>query len=133
MKGKVVLVRWWTAGCPFCVATAPSLKNFYQQYHKQGLEVVGFYHHKSDTNLDIKEVKRYSDKFGFAFPVAIDYQWKTLKHWWLDRSDQDWTSVSFLIDKKGIIKHIHPGGKYVKGDKDYTLMQQKIEELLAEK
>src|SRR5215470_12130911 len=33
LLGKVVLVRWWTAGCPFCLATAPSLNEFYEQFH----------------------------------------------------------------------------------------------------
>src|SRR5689334_15268027 len=49
LRGKVVLVRWWTApDCPYCRATAPALNEFYAQYHAKGLEVIGFYHHKSD-------------------------------------------------------------------------------------
>ena len=78
-------------------------------------------------------VKEYADGFGFKFPVAIDPDWKTLHRWWLDRGSHDFTSVSFLIDRKGVIRHIHPGGEYVKGDKDYALMKKRIEALLAEK
>ena len=134
LRGKVVLVRWWTAPeCPYCRATAPALNEFYDQYHAKGLEVVGFYHHKSEEPLQPAMVKKYASNFGFQFPVAIDPEWKTLHQWWLDGAKRDFTSVSFLIEKHGVIRHIHPGGQYVKGDKDYEAMKAKIEELLAEK
>jgi peroxiredoxin len=134
LRGKVVLVRWWTApDCPFCKATAPALNEFYKSYRAKGLEVIGFYHHKSGGPLSVDDVKMFSARFGFKFPVAIDSDWKTLRRWWLDRDDQAWTSVSFLIDRRGIIRHVHPGGQYVKGDQNYAAMKTKIEELLAEK
>ena len=131
LRGKVVLVRWWTApDCPYCKATAPALNEFYETYHKRGLEVVGLYHHKSDQPLDVAEVTRFARNFGFKFPNAIDADWRTLRSWWLNDHDRAWTSVSFLIDRRGIIRYIHPGGQYVKGDTDYRAMKQKIEELL---
>lgn len=134
LVGKVVLVRWWTAPvCPYCKATAPALNEFHEKYSERGLQVIGFYHHKSDEPLRVEDVQKFSKNFGFKFPVAIDSDWKTLHRWWLDRSDDKWTSVSFLIDRRGVIRHIHPGGEYVKGDKDYAAMKSKIEELLAEK
>ena len=40
---------------------------------------------------------------------------------------------TFLIDRDGIIRYIHPGGQYVKGDNDYTMLKSRIEELLTEK
>lgn len=134
LKGKVVLVRWWTAPeCPYCRATAPALNGFHADYAEKGLQVLGFYHHKSRTPLRVEEVKKFASEFEFQFPVAVDPEWKTLHRWWLDQGDQAWTSVTFLIDRKGIIRHIHPGGQYVKGDADYVTMKAKIEELLKEK
>ena len=134
LRGKVVLVRWWTApDCPYCRATAPALNEFYETFHTNGLEVIGFYHHKSSEPLDVETVKKYAHDFGFKFPVAIDAQWNTLHQWWLDGGRRNFTSVSFLIDKRGVIRHIHPGGEYVKGDRDYAKMKAQIEKLLAEK
>lgn len=134
LRGKVVLVRWWTAPeCPYCRATAPALNEFYQKYHAQGLEVIGFYHHKSDEPLKVETVRKYADQFGFKFPVAIDTDWKTLHQWWLDGDRRDFTSVSFLIDRQGVIRHIHSGGEYVKGDEAYAEMKGAIEKLLAKK
>jgi peroxiredoxin len=133
LSGKVVLVRWWTGpGCPFCAATAPALNEFHDRYKDQGLVVVGVYHHKSSKPLDVARVRRCVEKFGFEFPVAIDPEWRTLKRWWLDEHPRAWTSVTFLIDRKGVIRHIHPGGAYVKGDRDYQEMEAKIEGLLKE-
>ncbi|OGW85729.1 MAG: alkyl hydroperoxide reductase [Omnitrophica bacterium RIFCSPHIGHO2_02_FULL_46_11] len=133
LRGKIVLVRFWTAPhCPFCAASASALNEFYEKYHDQGLEVIGFYHHKLPAPLEPKAVQRYAEEFGFKFPVAIDYDWKTLKNWWLDADDRRWTSISFLIDKNGMIRHIHSGGQYVKGDSEYAQMDSKVQELLRE-
>ncbi|MDB6026713.1 MAG: hypothetical protein JWM68_2936 [Verrucomicrobiales bacterium] len=134
LRGKVVLIRWWTAPeCPYCRATAPALNEFNESYSDRGLQVIGFYHHKGDAPLKDGDVKALAENFHFKFPVAVDPDWKTLHEWWLDREKQGFTSVSFLIDRKGVVRHIHPGGQYVKGDKDYELMKKKIEQLLREK
>ena len=133
LQGKVVLVRWWTAPhCPFCKNSAPALNEFYETYHEKGLEVIGFYHHKDLGEPTPEKVKKYAENLGFKFPVAIDYDWKTLKDWWLEESNPYWSSVTFLIDKGGIVRHIHPGGQYLKGDNDYAKMKEMIETLLAE-
>jgi thiol-disulfide isomerase/thioredoxin len=129
----VVLVRWWTApGCPYCAATAPALNEFHARYKDKGLEVVGLYHHKSDAPLDPAQVKGSAEEFGFRFPVAVDPGWKTLKRWWLGGGDRKWTSVSFLLDRRGVVRFVHPGGRYAKGDRDYDALKAKVEELLQE-
>jgi peroxiredoxin len=134
LKGKVVLVRWWTGGgCPYCIATAPALNDLHDKYGSKGLVVIGFYHHKADEPLSLATVKDYTKSFRFEFPVAIDPGWQTLKKWWLTGQKRQWTSVSFLIDRQGVIRHIHPGGQYAPGSKDYDEMKAKIEELLAER
>jgi peroxiredoxin len=109
------------------------LKEFHATYAPKGLVVVGVYHHKGQGPLKTETVKHHVRKFDFEFPVAVDPEWQTLKRWWLTGSERKWTSVTFLIDKKGVIRNIHPGGSYVKGDKAYQAMQAKIEELLKEK
>ena len=135
LSGKVVLVRWWTDPyCPYCTASAPALNEWYEAYKDKGLMIIGLYHHKSSIPLEVQKVKEYTTGLGFTFPVAIDRDWITLRKWWLDKNPKArWTSVSFLIDRKGIIRYIHPGGQYVKGDDDYAVLKSRIEELLTEK
>jgi peroxiredoxin len=133
LEGKVVLIRWWTAPqCPYCKATAPALNEFDEEFSKRGLQVIGIYHHKGDSPLKIEAVKKQAGKYGFKFPIAIDSDWRTLKKWWLQGDERKFTSVSFLLDRRGIIRHIHPGGQYVRGDKAYVELKKKIEELLVE-
>jgi thiol-disulfide isomerase/thioredoxin len=93
LRGKVVLVRWWTGpGCPYCTASAPALNEFYRKYHDQGLEVFGFYHHKARRPLSVPWVKQYAEQeLRFEFPVAIDPQWNTLREWWLAHGGRRWT------------------------------------------
>ena len=134
LKGKVVLVRWWTGGgCPYCAATPPSLNEFHAKYGNKGLVVIGFYHHKEEGPLTLAMVRDYTESFGFQFPVAVDPGWRTLKKWWLNGKKRQWTSVTFLIDRQGVIRHIHPGGQYAPGSTDYKELKAKIEELLQER
>jgi thiol-disulfide isomerase/thioredoxin len=133
LRGEVVLVRWWTApDCPFCAATAPTLNDFDKQYRARGLRVIGFYHHKAKSPFTPDDVARYAKLFGFEFPIAVDGDWRTLDAWWLSTGKRDFTSVSFLIDRRGAIRYIHPGGRYVRGDADHAQLQRSIEQLLAE-
>jgi peroxiredoxin len=136
LQGSVVMVRWWTAGCPFCSTSAPALRHFDRTYGPRGLHVIGIYHHKEDTPFDPAVYEETARKYGFTFPVAFDPAWRTLESWLRDRQGKPlstgWTSVTFLLDRHGVIRHVHPGGQYVEGDPAYAEMQAAIERLLAE-
>ena len=112
LHGKVVLIRWWTGpGCPYCIASAPILRDLNKRYGKKGLVVIGFYHPKSEGPVNRSEVAQLAKDLGMDFPVAVDAEWKTLNRYLLDQfPDAPFTSVSFLIDREGIIRYIHPGG-----------------------
>lgn len=133
LKGRVILVRWFTAtDCPYCTATAPALNKLHEEFGGHGLVVVGMYHHKSPEPLDVKKVRGWVGDYKFTFPVAVNRDWRTLRRWWLNGSKRDFTSASFLIDKKGTIRRVHPGGTLALGSKDYDAMKMAIERLLAE-
>jgi peroxiredoxin len=137
LRGKVVLVRWWTAGCPYCSASAPALRTFHKEYAGKGLVVIGMYHHKDDGPFDPSVYEATAKKYGFTFPLAFDPEWKTLRSWLRDAShnpvDTGWTSVTFLLDKKGVVRHVHPGGEYVAGEAAHSELDRKITELLSER
>ena len=118
--------------CPFCRASAPYLNEFHEAYKDRGLIVIGMYTPKPRPRAtDTGVVQQYVKDYGFSFPVAVDDDWATLKRFWLDRvSNAEYTSVSFLIDKKGMIRFIHPGGSYSKDD--VVTIKKKIEELILE-
>jgi peroxiredoxin len=136
LRGSVVVVRWWTAGCPFCSATAPALRQLDRAYGPRGLRVVGMYHHKEDTPFDPKVYEHTAKQYQFTFPLAFDPDWRTLTSWLRDRDghpvDTGWTSVTFVLDKHGVVRHVHPGGSYAERDPGYAELRDTIERLLAE-
>ncbi len=141
LRSKVVLVRWWTDTCPYCARSAPALNEFHEQFADRGLTVVGIYHPKPiDRPITASEIRDAARERDFRFPIAIDRDWALLRRWWLDGGRRRATSVSFLIDKRGVIRYIHPGPAYhrevVAGDdrpsRDFAKLQEMIEKLLAE-
>jgi peroxiredoxin len=142
LKGKVVLIRFFTdPECPYCSATAPALNEFDREFGPKGLVVVGFYTPKPRPRATSTEnVRKTVEAYGFRFPVAIDDDWATLKRLWLDRaSGAGWTSASLLIDRHGVVRHVHRGGVFAKDSpdpqarRDYAEMRSAIEKLLEER
>lgn len=143
LRGKVVLLRWWTEGCPYCEATGPALRTFQRKYESEGLRIVGVYHPKPDPGMwDMEVVRKAAAEKQFTFPVALDGDWSALKRWWLNQG-RDFTSVSFLVDRRGIIRYVHPGGEFHEGNeggfsshescnRDYRAIEATIRQLLAE-
>lgn len=116
LKGHVVLVRWFTDTCPFCASSTPALRQLYQEYNDKGLKMIGVFHPKAGRvdPLDIQRVNRVVEARDFKFPIAIDWNWLngTLKDWRLTGLDRPGTSVTFILDKYGVIQFVHPGMEY---------------------
>ena len=141
LRGKVVLVRWWTDTCPFCRRSAPALNEFHARFARRGLTVIGMYHAKPiDRSITASEIRAAAQERGFDFPIAIDRGWSVLRRWWLDGGQRRATSVSFLIDRQGVIRQIHPGPAFhrevVGGDdqpsKDFVALDLMIDQVLSE-
>ena len=117
LRGKVVLVRWWTHGCHYCKSTLPEIEALRTRYADQGLVVIGAFHPKPQRPVLDAWVESVADSLGFKGPIAIDERWSTLERWWLGgHPDRNWTSVSFLIDRRGIVRWAHTGGEYHESD-----------------
>lgn len=141
LRGKVVLIRWWTDTCPMCARSAPALNEFHELYGGRGLVVVGMYHPKPiSREMRGEDVERVARERGFEFPIALDLDWSNLNRYWLDGRRRRATSVSFLIDRDGIIRYIHPGPEYHRGGgvehaqcgAGYRELKEMIEELVRE-
>jgi peroxiredoxin len=140
LKGKVVLLRFFMdADCPLCRGTAPALNELHREFSARGLVVIGMYTPKPRPRpVDRETVQEYVRAYGFEFPVAIDDDWSALRRLWLDRvRDAEYTSASLLIDRGGVLRHVHEGGLYAKDAADpearrgYDAMRAAIEKLLA--
>jgi peroxiredoxin len=131
LRGDVVLIRWFTEGCSLCTSSAPTLVRFHDELAAQGLRVLGIYHHKGSTQLDPARVRAFAGELGFRFPVAIDRDWKTLRRWWFD-GNKRYTSVSFLLDRRGTVRFVHTGGSYAPDSADAAQLRRWIDQLLRE-
>lgn len=117
LRGKVVLIRWFAMPtCPFCTRSAETLNNLDDAFSGRGLEVIGIYHHKEDRPPRPDDAEVAASAFGFHFPVAVDRDFRTLNPWWLDGHEgREYTSVTFLLDRSGRVRYVHPGGTLAEG------------------
>ncbi|NUN49655.1 MAG: redoxin domain-containing protein [Candidatus Brocadiae bacterium] len=115
LRGRVALVRFWTSGCSLCTVSAPVLNDLDRRFRERGLVVIGVHHPKTRDGRDPARMRAAAERLGFAFPVAQDLGWDTVKAWWLDGNDRAYTSSAFLVDRDGMIRWVHPGGELLAG------------------
>lgn len=138
--GRALLVRMWTVGCTNCRDSAATLQRLHERYGPRGLLVVGVHHPKSPRALKDPVVRRQAAEWGMTFPIAQDRDWRAVKSWWLTRP-RTYTSASILVDHKGIIRHVHPGGslhpstepEHAACDAGYRGLEDAIQRVLAER
>jgi thiol-disulfide isomerase/thioredoxin len=122
LRGKVVLVDFWTYTCINCINTIPYVKTWNQKYKDQGLVVIGVHTPEYPFERDTDNVKTALKRFNITYPVAQDNRYST----WTAYNNKYWPAF-YLIDKKGQIVYSHFGeGKY-----DET--EAAIKALLAQK
>ncbi|HEY9679931.1 MAG TPA: redoxin domain-containing protein [Drouetiella sp.] len=134
LRGKVVLIRFWLAGCPLCENTAPALNHLYEKYGARGLMVIGVHHAKSEETKKSDVVVSAAEKLGFKFPIAQDTDWSTINSYWLGKTKRKFTSATILIDKQGSICWVHDGGIIAMNGTEHAAfdsLSEKIESELA--
>lgn len=108
LKGKVVLIDFWTYSCINCIRTLPYVKDWYAKYHDKGLVVIGIHSPEFEFERDLDNVKTAVAKFGIHYPVALDNQFMT----WRNFHNQYWPA-HYLINKNGEVVYQHFGeGEY---------------------
>lgn len=122
LKGKVVLLDFWTYTCINCIRTIPYLNDWYARYADQGFVIVGVHSPEFDFEKDPKNVQNAVNKFDISYPVVLDSEHKT----W-DAFNNNYWPRHYLIDTQGYIRddHIGEGG--------YNETEKTIQTLLAEK
>ena len=122
LRGKVVLVDFWTYTCVNCINTLPHVKSWNQKYKDQGLAVIGVHTPEYPFERDTENVKTAIGRFGITYPVALDNQYAT----WSAYNNQYWPAI-YLIDRKGQVVYTHFG------EGDYARTEAAIQALLAQK
>ena len=122
LRGRVVLVEFWTFGCINCRNTLPFVKSWHDRYREKGLTVIGVHSPEFAEERIFENLRGQVVSLGINYPVVSDDDYQT----WNAYDVQAWPTM-FLLDKQGRIRWKHVG----EGDYDET--EGLIQKLLAEK
>lgn len=104
LRGKVVLVDFWTYTCVNCIRTFPYLKEWHAKYADKGLVIVGVHSPEFEFEKVTGNVVQSMNSFGLEYPVAQDNDFRT----WRAYSNRAWPA-KYLVDKDGVIRYKHFG------------------------
>lgn len=108
LKGKVVLVDFWTYTCINCIRTLPYVTSWYEKYRDMNFVVVGVHTPEFEFEKKTDNVRAATKKYGINYPVALDNNYET----WKNFNNHYWPA-KYLIDANGKIRYTHFGeGKY---------------------
>jgi cytochrome c biogenesis protein CcdA/thiol-disulfide isomerase/thioredoxin len=121
LRGKVVLVDFWTYSCINCLRTLPYVKAWYAKYKDSGLVILGVHTPEFPFEKDESNVRKAVKDLGIPYPVAMDNDYRIWRNF-----DNEYWPAHYLIDATGHIRYHHFG----EGNYDET--EQQIRSLLEE-
>ncbi len=121
LRGRVVLVDFWTYTCINCIRTLPFVKGLYATYHRDGFEVVGVETPEFTFEQNAANVQQAIQSDGIRYPVVQDNNYGT----WNAYGNQYWPA-EYLIDSSGQVRHVQFG------EGDYGQSEAAVRELLYE-
>jgi cytochrome c biogenesis protein CcdA/thiol-disulfide isomerase/thioredoxin len=122
LRGKVVLIDFWTYTCINCLRTLPHVKAWYDRYRTDGLVVVGVHTPEFAFEGEAANVRGAVSRLGVRYPVALDRDYGT----WNAYGNQYWPA-KYLIDRRGHVRYAHFG------EGDYGQTESAIRTLLRER
>jgi len=121
LKGKVVLIDFWTYSCINCLRSLPYVKAWAAKYHDSGLVVIGVHSPEFAFEHNVDNVKKAIKDLGINYPVAVDNNFAL----WRNFNNQYWPA-HYFVDAQGRIRYHHFG------EGDYAHSEQVIQQLLKE-
>jgi thiol-disulfide isomerase/thioredoxin len=121
LRGRVVLVDFWTYSCINCIRTLPYLRAWYAKYHRLGLTIIGIHTPEFEFEHDAGNVASAIKQFGLRYPVVQDNDYAM----WNAYGTQTWPS-DYLIDAAGDVRYT------AIGEGDYAQTQAAIRALLVQ-
>ncbi|MEO6063881.1 MAG: redoxin domain-containing protein, partial [Thermoflexales bacterium] len=104
LRGKVVMVEFWTFGCINCRNVLPEFKGYHRDFAARGLVIVGAHSPEFGFEKELANVKTAVRELGIEFPVAIDNDFAN----WIRYNNRYWPT-RYLIDKQGLLRYTHIG------------------------
>lgn len=112
LRGKVVLIHFWTLGCINCIHTLKSVEGYQQKYSDRAFTVIGVHSPEFAYEKSIQNLQNAIAKYGLTYPVVTDNDFLT----WNAYGNQYWPAI-YLIDAQGRVRYTHFGeGAYKETD-----------------
>ena len=121
LRGKVVLVDFWTYSCSNCLNALPHVKAWDEKYRAQGLAVIGVHTPEFDAEKNRQNVEQAIKRLGVTYPVAMDNEYAI----WGAYGNKYWPA-QYLIDAQGQLRYQHYG------EGAYREIEAGIQDLLKE-
>ncbi len=121
LRGKVVLVDFWTYTCINCIRTLPYLKDWNEKYKDKGLVIIGVHSPEFEFEKNLNNLIKAISDYEITYPVVQDNDFST----WRAYSNQYWPA-KYLIDKNGEIRYFHFG------EGEYDATEKVIQNLLKD-
>lgn len=121
LRGKVVLIDFWTYSCINCLRAMPYVKSWYERYKDHGLVVVGIHAPEFDFEKNVANVRRAMQKFGVTYPVVLDTNYSL----WKAFNNRYWPA-HYFVDAEGKIRGHHFG------EGNYKESEELIRQLLTD-
>jgi cytochrome c biogenesis protein CcdA/thiol-disulfide isomerase/thioredoxin len=121
LKGKVVVVDFWTYSCINCLRSIPYVRAWAEKYRDHGLVVIGVHAPEFAFERNVDNVKKAVATLGIGYPLAIDNDYKIWRAF-----DNEYWPAHYFIDAQGMIRH------HEFGEGDYDESERVIQKLLAE-
>ncbi|MCY4622462.1 MAG: redoxin domain-containing protein [bacterium] len=123
LRGKVVIVEFWTFGCYNCKNRLPYTQDIYAAYRGQGLEIVGIHSPEFAYEKEVGAITAAMDELGVTWPVVLDTDRRTFREW--QGSPAYWPRT-YVLDRGGRVRFDHIG------EGAYRALEDTVVALLAE-
>ena len=125
LRGKVVLVDFWTFGCINCTRSIPWLQAVEKKYAGSEFQIIGVHTPEFAHERERDNVIERADKLGRHHPIVIDNEFAI----WRSYKNRYWPAF-FILDKKGVVRGVYVGETH-KGDSRARAIESLIDKLLA--
>ena len=127
LRGRVVIVQFWTFGCINCVRNYPVYKAWQEKYGGQAVTIIGVHTPEFTNEADVTRVRAKARENGLKFAIAIDNDRRIWKSW----DNHAWPSI-YLVDKQGRVRFNWEGELHLE-NAEARQFASRIDDLLAEK
>jgi peroxiredoxin len=128
LRGKVVLVHFWTNGCSNCVNNYPHYRARQERYANKDVVIVGIHTPETPGEREVERIKSQAAKHGLRFPIAVDNDAANWRAW----NNRYWPTV-YVVDRHGIVRYGWEGELSYNGSNGEETIRNLLDALLLER